>query len=343
MARSMNDTTLSINDIDLAAQKVQQLWQKLIFVAGASASGKSYFAKQLEASLKKKKKRVLSISSDDYYDNNTGLNYVLYGTFDHPNMIRYDLLKENLDTYMSTGSMSKPQYSFMEKRVTHHDTVTEESDYIIVEWLYTIHSLQKDFPDSTSIFVYSPREELIFRRIIRDQERVKEPSYMIINNIGKAFPMRNLYGKKQEEQADIIINNGYEILDHKWSQCTYERFDKAKKTLGTLDRTLYSTNFVYEDNSSTNGDIIISENYLTPGWLLDHVVISKVKHKTDSIEQHIDIKVYEPGMLTDLHILMQTAGLAIADVFDKKESTYQDGPTATTIVERDWKSYTKCD
>jgi len=65
------------------------------------------------------------------------------------------------------------------------------------------------------MFVYSAQEELIFRRIIRDQERVAEPAYMIVENLGKAFPMRKIYGEPQLNKADMIVNNDYQILEKK--------------------------------------------------------------------------------------------------------------------------------
>jgi|GEM_PF-1915844 len=191
---------------------------------------------------------------------------MLYGTFDHPNLIRYNELEKNLKEYFKTGKTKQPKYSFVEKRTTHYETIEGEADYVIVEGIYTIKSLSRHF-DATNIFVHSEKEELIFRRIVRDQQRVAEPTYMIVQAIGKAFPMRNIYGAPQEKHADIIIDNDYEILGKVGRQCIYSPLknqhneNRKKSDLGRLIEKRNITDFYYQDNDPENGDIIISEVY----------------------------------------------------------------------------------
>ena len=90
-------------------------------------------------------------------------------------------------TYFQTGKFQLPVYSFSEKRTTHHITINEAYDIIIIEGLYTINSLPTSFSvhdnDITAynVLVRAPIEEIIFRRLIRDQARVKEPLNMLIN------------------------------------------------------------------------------------------------------------------------------------------------------------------
>jgi uridine kinase len=61
--------------------------------------------------------------------------------------------------------------------------------------------------------VDSDTEELIFRRLVRDQQRVNEPLYMIVSMLGKVFPMWNIFGNPQKKNADLIVDNSYEILE----------------------------------------------------------------------------------------------------------------------------------
>lgn len=102
-------------------------------IAGASASGKSFIAEQLVQSLEQQQKKVLLISSDNYYSDNSALQYLIYGTFDHPNLIEYDLLAHNLQEYFTQGSTTLPHYSFTEKRRTEYTSITAAYDIIIVE------------------------------------------------------------------------------------------------------------------------------------------------------------------------------------------------------------------
>lgn len=329
-------TTFNINDIDLAIKKIESIGKKLIMIAGASASGKSYFAKKLAEELRKNNKTVRELSSDDYYSNTTGLKYILYGTFDHPNMIEYNKLEKNLEEYLKTGQTNKPVYSFMEKRTTHYEPIKGDFDYIIVEWIYTIEKMANNF-DCTKMFVYSAQEELIFRRIIRDQERVAEPAYMIVENLGKAFPMRKIYGEPQVNKADMIVNNDYQILEKKWRRCTYHQTQKTKKELGKAIDKRYITDFIYSDNDTTNGDIILSEVYKEKDWLLDHVIITKVKQDNQNEQHTIDLKLYQPGVLIQLHTLMQTAWLTMKQSWEKIEATYIIENKRVTIKEEDGK------
>jgi uridine kinase len=125
--------TLTIEQMPAITALLEQSGKKLIYIAGASASGKSYFAKLVKEQLEKTGKKILSISSDDYYGNLSSIKYLLYGTFDHPNLIDYDLLQKNLDEYITTGKTKLPKYSFVEKRRTSYEAVNGSADYVIVE------------------------------------------------------------------------------------------------------------------------------------------------------------------------------------------------------------------
>jgi len=94
--------TIKITDNKKVIEHIQNTNTKLIYIAGASASGKSYFAKKLATQLKKQQYKVLEISSDDYYNNETNLQYLLYGSFDHPKLIDYPLLQKNINEYFKT-------------------------------------------------------------------------------------------------------------------------------------------------------------------------------------------------------------------------------------------------
>jgi len=132
---TMTKSTISLafHQISTLVDTILQEQKKLIYCAGASASGKSFIAQELVQQLEKKGKKVLLISSDNYYSNESQLKYLLYGTFDHPKLINYDVLEENLKQYFTQGQFELPVYSFIEKRTSNYITIDQEYDIVIVE------------------------------------------------------------------------------------------------------------------------------------------------------------------------------------------------------------------
>jgi uridine kinase len=106
------------NQLDTVLSLIQNSGKKVIYLAGASASGKSYIAEEIAKRLEASGKRILTISSDNYYVGDTGIKSVIYGTYDHPALIDYEMLSANIGEYLLTKSFALPQYSFGESRRT---------------------------------------------------------------------------------------------------------------------------------------------------------------------------------------------------------------------------------
>jgi len=86
-------------ELDTVVDRILHSGKKLVYIAGASASGKTFIAEEIVKKLEEKGKKIMSISSDNYYVSDTGIRSVLYGTFDHPALIDYPLLAKNIDEY----------------------------------------------------------------------------------------------------------------------------------------------------------------------------------------------------------------------------------------------------
>jgi uridine kinase len=99
-----------------------------------------------------------------------------------------------------------------------------------VEGLYTINELPV-LHSPFKIYVDSPAEELVFRRLVRDQERLSEPLSMQINNLSRVFPMWTIYGQPQKKKADLIVDNTFEILSTTGKKSTYIDFDTPRSQL----------------------------------------------------------------------------------------------------------------
>jgi uridine kinase len=319
------------NLAQVTADIIQQE-NRLIYLAGASASGKSYIGEELVKQLTESGKKVLLISSDSYYSDSSNLKYMLYGTFDHPKLIDYDLLQSDIEWYFKTGAINIPSYSFVEKRRTHLTAIDDQFDIVIVEGLYTIDQLHDTIIDTQwstisayKIFVHSSSEEVIFRRLLRDQARVKEPLHTIIGVMSNVFPMRTLFGETQETKAHTIITNDYKVIEKEGTKSSRRRIEKDAIPTQWLDKIYYMTDYIYNDSNDDNGKIIISEVYRELNGLLDHVIIHKRNsdpRQEDTVYESISLSLYQPAISTELHTLLQLAGLEYEWSYNKKVSYF---------------------
>lgn len=300
--------------------------KKVIAIAWPSASWKTLFARKLAEYLREKKYTVLEISSDNYYQNNTQLLAMIYGTYDHPNLIEYDHLNHDLHDYLETGKANLPIYSFIEKRTISYTPVEAAHDFVIVEGIYTISHLDPKIPH-TSIFVTSPSEELLIRRFLRDQERLKEPDHLLLSNMDNMFPMRNVYGK-QQEKAEFVVYNTFNILDKVGTP--YEVSHTTISDKRTSQETLYSIDHVYHDTRhGQNSDLlIVSENYeANDRKILKSVDVKNVLKYISEWKHMIKLltfRFYQPGIITTIHSLFQLAWMNVLHSSYMLKTRYKD-------------------
>ncbi len=253
--------TLSIGNIEAIIGEIVGSKKRLIYVAGASASGKSYIASLIAKELENRGKTVVNISSDNYYKDDTWLKSVLYGTFDHPDLIEYDLLEKHIGECVENKPFDMPSYNFKESKRDIAITLSGNFDYIIVEGLYTISKLSEKY-DPLKIYVTAPEEDLVVRRLLRDPARVGEPLYMVVGALNNVYPMWNIFGRTQQHRADLVINNYYDLLSKDGKKMFHEPFTGEVMNLGKKLKEEYVVSYVYNDTSEDdNGKIIIEEHY----------------------------------------------------------------------------------
>lgn len=320
--------TFTYEQLAQVVTRIHESAKQVIYLAWATASGKSFIAKQITQELVSQGKKVLMISADHYYRVDSSVQSMIYGTYDHPNLIDHDLLNSDLQQLLTTGSFEMPEYSFIEKTRIATRTIQWPFDYIIVEWLYVINELAEQF-DPLKIFIYSQAEDLIIRRLVRDPERVNEPLYMVATTLTKVFPMWTIAGKWQLEQSDIVINNTYEILKDRWSIYSYRAVSIFPEW--ELQKTEYVINYFYNDTLIDNDGIVISEVYHEQHWYLHEVKISKVQTNPDGTKEWLTLSIMMPGILVEMHALIQLAGCEYIGKDSHKQYKYIDG----TIVHQD--------
>jgi uridine kinase len=321
-------------ELNNAVHQIKESGKKLVYIAGASASGKTYIAEEIAKQLQADGKKVLTISSDNYYISDTGIKSVIYGTYDHPGLIDYALLGQNIDEYFTKGSFQLPMYSFGESRRIGFKEVNEVADFVIVEWLYTISQLPTKY-DPLRIYIDATEEDLIIRRLLRDPGRVGEPLHMVVAALNNVFPMWHLYGSTQENSFDIKIVNDYDLLAKDGKQMYREPLNGT-----SLDgKKEYNNEQIieYRYNDSTPdpiGKLLITEHY--ENWYLKSVGVSKIQsteYGKPETAKHISLRIYKPWVLTQIHNLVQNAGLAYEGLSEYGQVTYVDNADKHFVVE----------
>lgn len=313
--------------------------KKLILIAWPSASWKSYIAEKVKEKLENLWKRVILISTDDYYKDNTLVYYLLYWTYDHPNLINFNLLNKHLKNLLNWKSVYKPVYSFENKMTDKWVKVDSNFDYLIVEWLYTFNFVSKNLlKNSLKIFIKVDVQELIIRRIIRDPARTKEPLDRILNSLAAVFPMRRIYGFNQIKKADIIFLSKYEIIKDKWKQIIQKQINfniipDLKNKILEKKRYFFIDYFYWTENVDKvkNFGIIVREKYYLKRFLWVSIIKKDLieEDKNQKIFKEYEIFVNIPWFLKDIHNLMQVAWLGyfwykkfFYEVFKTKDEIY---------------------
>ena len=290
--------------LDDLKEQILKLNKKLILIAWPSASWKTYIANQIKQYLENLWKKVILISTDDYYKDNTLMYYILYGTYDHPNLINFKLLNKNLFDLLNWTLTKKPIYSFEYKMIVDWQQLKPEYDFIIVEWLYTLNFVVKKLlTQAFKVFIDVEKEELILRRIIRDPQRTKEPLDRILNSMVAVFPMWNIYWENQKKKADYIYKNDYYIIKDKWN--FLQKVEKIPNENLEKVEVKYIVDYYYWWKEN-NWYLIVREIYQR--WFFKGVSILKQYRQNDAIKTY-EVFINQPWFLKEAHNLMQIAWL----------------------------------
>lgn len=300
-----------VNDIEILVSNIMHDPKRVVLVAGPSASWKTFIAHLIADKLRKQWMSVLEVSSDNYYRDDTRLHAMVYGSYDHPHLIRSNKLVEDIDVYFRTWTVHLPVYSFVEKKVVAYQEVVEQYDIVLIEWLYTISLYAEKF-DAHSIYVSSPVTELIMRRMIRDIERVKEPAWMIVGHLDNVFPLWNVFGRNQLQWAEFVIENSYDILLSAWHVFEYDTFS------GNIPHWFtkrYCLEHIYRDkDEGYYPDMMIVTERYDPD---DIGLLKQVSIKNITVDRQekkwrlLEYTFSHPGIFVQVHSLFQLSGLQL--------------------------------
>ncbi len=186
----------------------------IVGVAGASGSGKSYFASKLESELNQ---RVLLISQDSYYKQQSPVPPAQREliNYDHPDAVDFELLTEHLKMLKSGQPVNQPVYDFAVHDRKKGSLKTESAGIIILDGilLYTVPALCEMI--DYKIFVETPLDICFIRRLQRDMsERGRSAESVVNQYMTTVRPMYLKYVLPSKQHADYIINGEQNLRLH---------------------------------------------------------------------------------------------------------------------------------
>lgn len=182
----------------------------VVGVAGGSASGKTEAVAVRIAKLFGDDALLLSI--DDYQ---RGVQFIKDEaakgrvlTFDHPEFVNFELLKEHLKLLTGGAPIEKPIYSF---KTGEPDTseIVHPKRILVVEGLFALREELRDVLDC-AVFVEAGTHGRALRRLLRDLTRTGRDPGKIINYFAETVePLHQHYIQPLARNAELVILNDY--------------------------------------------------------------------------------------------------------------------------------------
>ena len=181
---------------------------KIILIAGGSASGKTYVANSVLNTLKSED--ITRITIDDFYKDNSNLPLEERRkiNFDHPKSIDFKLLHEVLSSLKEGKEVDIPTYDFTihcRSNVTKHIIPRK---IIIVEGIFALVNKRIRELSDLNIFINASSENRFLRRLKRDQEeRGRTFDYVVNQYVNVVAPAYEEIIAPTKMFADLIISN----------------------------------------------------------------------------------------------------------------------------------------
>jgi len=181
----------------------------VVGVAGGTGSGKTTVARRLVETLPEG--RVSILQHDHYYRDRADLTYDerCQLNFDHPDSLETGLLIEHLSRLKSGEPIDAPMYDFETHRRSDQTRRVEPTPVIVVEGILVFVERRLREHLDLKLFVDTPPDIRVFRRIRRDLEQrgrdftsIREQYYATVR------PMHLQFVEPSKAYADLIIPEG---------------------------------------------------------------------------------------------------------------------------------------
>ena len=190
----------------------------IIAIAGGTGSGKSYLAKSLASTYPKKE--ILIIEQDSYYKDLSTLDYKdrCKQNFDHPDAIDSALIENHLKILLSGKPIYSPRYNFLKHLREKNKKKIKQCPIIIMEGILILHYIRLHKFYTLKIFVETPENIRIHRRMERDihfrgrtKESIEKQYYSTVK------PMHEKFVQPSKSYSDIVIE-GTALIDKSINQ-----------------------------------------------------------------------------------------------------------------------------
>lgn len=181
---------------------------KIILVAGGSASGKTYVTNKVVSSINSE--NIVRITIDDFYKDNSHLSLEERKkiNFDHPKSIDFKLLYEVLSSLKEGREVDIPTYDFTvhcRSNITKH---VVPKKIIIVEGIFALVNKKIRELSDLNIFINASSENRFLRRLKRDQEeRGRTFEYVVNQYVNVVAPAYEEIIAPTKMFADLIVSN----------------------------------------------------------------------------------------------------------------------------------------
>lgn len=177
----------------------------LIGITGGSGSGKSWLARKIVSHFGSE--HAVLLEQDWYYRDLSHLRHdeAAKTDFDEPESLELDLLRTQLDTLASGQAVDAPQYNFSQFTRRQHSIRIEPRPLIVIDGLFIIQHQPIFSILDRSIFVDTPSDVRLLRRIRRDlAERGYELERVLDFWERYQIPSYTKYVAPQRERAALI-------------------------------------------------------------------------------------------------------------------------------------------
>ena len=177
-----------------------------VIIAGGTCSGKTTLADNLKTELSKEFS-VTIIKQDDYYKDLQDIPKIRKGyLMDSPNAFHAREFRQDIEQLLTGGASVVPQYDVAQNKRISKNAKMSRSQVNILEGLHTIMLLE-GLPDTLTIFIDTPMEVCLERRICRDTGLYGVAAELVKENFTDCIaPMYHSYVAPQMEKAEIIAD-----------------------------------------------------------------------------------------------------------------------------------------
>jgi uridine kinase len=181
----------------------------LVGIAGGSGSGKTVASNNLAPLFPSNE--VAIISQDSYYKDRSDLSIEERAAinYDHPDSFDFDLMKQQLITFLDGDTIEIPIYDFATHTRMRETETVHPVPIVIVEGLMIlgVEFLRKLM--DLKVYVDVPSDIRFIRRLKRDiEERDRDVKSVVHQYLETVRPMHEQFVEKTKNYADIIITDG---------------------------------------------------------------------------------------------------------------------------------------